>query len=311
MSWLSAGWTWYASNSDKINPIVAALGGAALVWAAVRQARTATNRHYEQTRADQQRRLTESFSKAVEQLASDKIEARLGGIYTLERLAIEAIAEPRPSLWQKRLRRSLGRGPTSIATDEYRRSPEPVSDLYWTVMETLTAFVRERARWKASTISVVETTPVEPWQSKALSMQIQSELVLATDIAAVVEVIRRRPEAGWLREKTRGWRLDFSGADLRGANLYMAHLENAILYMAHLEGAFLFGANLEAAWLLGAHLEGANLSMTRLASTALNATVGNSNTVLPDGVDRPIQWPPYDSGLPPDFPPTEAIEVRQ
>src|ERR1700722_20102046 len=93
MSWLSDAWQLYADHSDKVNPIVAGLGGAALVWAAVRQARTATNRHYEQTRADQQRRLTESFSKAVEQLAHAKIEARLGGIYTLERLAIEAIAQ--------------------------------------------------------------------------------------------------------------------------------------------------------------------------------------------------------------------------
>jgi hypothetical protein len=66
-----------------VNPIVACLGGAALVWAAIQQARTATLRHYEQTRADQQRRLTESFSKAVEQLVSDKIVARLGVIYTL------------------------------------------------------------------------------------------------------------------------------------------------------------------------------------------------------------------------------------
>jgi hypothetical protein len=31
--------------------------------------------------ADRQRRITESFSKAVEQLSSDKLEVRLGGIY--------------------------------------------------------------------------------------------------------------------------------------------------------------------------------------------------------------------------------------
>src|SRR5689334_5169546 len=99
MSWVSDAWDWYATHSDKVNPIVAGLGGAALVWAAIRQARTATRRHYEQTRADQQRRLTESFSKAVEQLASDKVEARLGGIYTLERLAVEAIAQARSPPW--------------------------------------------------------------------------------------------------------------------------------------------------------------------------------------------------------------------
>ena len=39
----------------------------------------------EQTGADQQRRLTESFSRAVEQQAGNTVEARLGGIYMLER----------------------------------------------------------------------------------------------------------------------------------------------------------------------------------------------------------------------------------
>src|SRR3984885_12962700 len=63
-------------------------------------------RHFAQTDADRERRVTESFSKAVEQLANDKIEVRLGGIYTLERIS--------------------------------RESP----DDYWTIMETLTAFVR-------------------------------------------------------------------------------------------------------------------------------------------------------------------------
>ena len=40
-------------------------------------------RHFGQTDADYQRRITESFSKAVEQLGSDKLEVRLGGIYAL------------------------------------------------------------------------------------------------------------------------------------------------------------------------------------------------------------------------------------
>ena len=79
--------------------------------AALRQARTATEvarianrqaeiaavRHEEQTRADLQRRVTETFSKAVEQLASEKIEVRLGGIYTLERLAERSTCNRHPA----------------------------------------------------------------------------------------------------------------------------------------------------------------------------------------------------------------------
>ena len=79
--------------------------------AAFEQAKTAAERHDEQTRADRERRITESFAKAVEQLGSDKLETRLGAIYTLERIAQESARE------------------------------------YWPIMETLTAFVRERAPW--------------------------------------------------------------------------------------------------------------------------------------------------------------------
>jgi membrane protein implicated in regulation of membrane protease activity len=58
-----------------------AAGAALLAWTALRQAETASERHQEQTNADRQRRITESFAKAVEQLGSDKLEVRLGGIY--------------------------------------------------------------------------------------------------------------------------------------------------------------------------------------------------------------------------------------
>jgi hypothetical protein len=67
-------------------------------------------RHFAQTEADRQRRIVETFSKAVEQLGSDKLEVRVGAIFALERISKE--------------------------------SP----DDYWTIMEVLTAFVRERMR---------------------------------------------------------------------------------------------------------------------------------------------------------------------
>jgi hypothetical protein len=95
-------------NAALVDPILAGLGAALLIYAAIRQAQTASNRHEAQTRADLQRRITESFSKAIEQLGSDKLEVRLGGIYALERISQE--------------------------------SPQD----HWAVMENLTAFVRER-----------------------------------------------------------------------------------------------------------------------------------------------------------------------
>jgi hypothetical protein len=177
-------------------------------------------RHFAQIDADRQRRITESYSKAVEQLASEKIEMRLGGIYTLERISRESSGD------------------------------------YWTVMETLTAFVREHARWKEPDAADAVVSGQEP----------------PTDIAAVLAVIVRRPEMERNREKREGWSLDLRGADLRGANLGGAHLEGAILFGAHLEGANLWGAHLEGANLYRARLEGANLTGAGLEGATLWGT---------------------------------------
>ena len=82
-------WVWesYKANREHIVPLLTFGGGlltvfvgSVVAWAAVRQARIARLRHQEQTKADLQRRITESFTKAVEQLGSDKLATRLRGI---------------------------------------------------------------------------------------------------------------------------------------------------------------------------------------------------------------------------------------
>ena len=187
MSFISDAWGWYHDHREDLTPLLAPLGsivvglgtiivGGLVALAALRQARTSTRqaqiatqvaeaansqaataskRHDEQTKADQQRRITESFSRAIEQLASEEIEIRVGGIYTLERIAHDSL------------------------------------DDYWTVMETLTTFVRERAKWKEPSSPLAEImsryddadSPAHPPEP-------------AADIAAVLAVIGRRSKAG-------------------------------------------------------------------------------------------------------------------
>ena len=101
---LHGAWSWYAAedvsskdgtpvfpHASLLNPVFAGAGAALLIAAALWQAATARRRHKEQTDADRQRRITESFGRAVSQLASEKIEERLGGIYTLERISRESL----------------------------------------------------------------------------------------------------------------------------------------------------------------------------------------------------------------------------
>ena len=58
----------------------------------------------------QEGQITERFTRAIEQLGSEKMAIRLGGIYALERIANDSDKD------------------------------------YWPIIETLTAYVRERAR---------------------------------------------------------------------------------------------------------------------------------------------------------------------
>src|SRR3954467_4236323 len=104
-------------------------------------------------------------------------------------------------------------------------------------METLPAFVRERARWKEPVTGASETMARFYEDAGAAPRPM-------TDITAVLEGIRRRPEAGRAKEKEQNWRLDLHATDLRLAILGDAHLEGAYLSDAHLESAILREAHL-------------------------------------------------------------------
>jgi hypothetical protein len=245
-------WHWYRgakSPSEAIAPIFTLAAGLAIAW-------IAWMRHFAQTEADRQRRITDSYSKAVDQLSNEKIEARLGGIYTLERISEESDKD------------------------------------YWTIMETLTAFVRERTRKmeadrlaKSSTERIAERAYVH-WENAGRPegrdeefwrKSVEEEKIgepTATDVEAVLTVIKRRSEHHRAIEARGKKVLDFRNAVLRRANLSQAHLERANLVgaaleranliQAHLERAGLYEAHLEGAYLIEAHLEGASLSWAHL-----------------------------------------------
>ena len=130
------------------------------------------------------------------------MEVRTGGIYTLERLACEAL--------------------TSSQTADRIAMEGDEPDLYWAVMETMTALVRERTRPEAERLATPRGQRIEEgayllWKnagspegrsdyfwSKAVEQEAQKERP-ATDIAAVLEVIRRRLKAGIAREAQHEW----------------------------------------------------------------------------------------------------------
>jgi uncharacterized protein YjbI with pentapeptide repeats len=243
-----------SGNTDRAWPPLATFGtalGASIVAIATFM------RHFAQTEADRQRRIVETFSKAVEQLGSDKLEVRVGAIFALERISKE--------------------------------SP----DDYWTIMEVLAAFVRERVRYTTIMARLPERAYflwLQAGRPEGRSEEFWGEAVRLeghlTDIDAIFTVIGRRSAENRQREKDRGWHFDLRGtylstlpsvfergflanAHLEGANLLEAHLEEAIFVNAHLEGAFLVNAHLEGANLWMAHFEGAHLWGAHLEQAVL------------------------------------------
>jgi hypothetical protein len=177
-----------------------------------------TARSYSLSRESQ---VTDRYTKAIEQLGSKElVDVRIGGIYALER----------------------------IARDSPRDHP--------TVMEVLSAFVREHSR--------------EPWPPPADHQSDAGPRRRTTrpDVQAAVTVIARRKiqhddqrvnlaEADLTRQDLTAAHL--TGAHLNGANLTRANLSKAVLI-----DATLFGANLTGAKLLGANLTRANLHLAHL-----------------------------------------------
>jgi uncharacterized protein YjbI with pentapeptide repeats len=161
--------------------------------------------------------ITERFTKAIEQLGSDNISIRLGGIYALER----------------------------IAKDSERD--------HWTIMEVLSAFVRENAPLK------------EDLEAKKAEGEQQPQK-LHNDIQAALTVIGRRNT----EKDPENQRLDLSKVNIAGAELMKAQLQGAFLYEANLQKANLIDANLQGVNLNGTNLQGVNLKGANLQGAFLN-----------------------------------------
>ena len=178
----------------------------------------------------QEGQITDRFTKAIAQLGDTKIEVRLGGIYALERIAKDSKKD------------------------------------YWSIMEILTAYVREHA--------------------KRSGKEKDHALVrVPTDIQAILTTLGRRQRIG---EKDQYQRLDLRKVNLNGADLAEGHfertlfteasLERARLTSAYLKDTDLSGVNLEKASLVMAHLEGADLSGANLKEAVLAGAKVNDAT---------------------------------
>ncbi len=145
---------------------ILAIIGIYMGFRRIRASETQVRSLEQQVLVAQEGQITERFTRAIEQLGSDKMEVRLGGIYALERIAFDSDKD------------------------------------YWPIMETLTAYVRERAPWQEPPLS--ECAGSSGKESAATATLGLATLKPATDIQAILTVLgRRKYRYGQKEEKGR------------------------------------------------------------------------------------------------------------
>jgi len=213
----------------------------------------------------EQGQVTDRYTKAIDQLGSDRLEVRIGGIYALER----------------------------IANDSSRD--------HHTVVEVLAAFIRERSRefWplagpddedadlvrltRPDVQAAVTVLGRQDRKHDRRPIDLSGANLSRADLGGVV------PRAVFWAGAVLG--ADFSAANLRnvdlsGGNLAQATLVGADFTGACLGGADLTGAVLDRAILTSACLTGAVLTSTRFARADLTDAIWPEDERVPEGWER-------------------------
>ncbi len=210
-------------------------GGAYVGWRQLQLGRAQLQQNLEASRREldleREGQITDRFTRAIDQLGSDKLDIRLGGIYALERIARESKVDYKP------------------------------------IMEVLTTYLGDRSPWPpARPRQYVAAALVKEIPSLRIrSADLQAILTVLGRRNLVHEEAGDRLDLSCVDLR----RANLGGAHLEGANLGGAHLEGADLRDAHLEGAVFREAHLEDADLGGAHLEGADLRDAHLKGVYL------------------------------------------
>jgi Pentapeptide repeats (8 copies) len=219
---------------------------------------------WQQLQISRETQITERFGRAVGQLGSDNEDVRVGGIYTLERVAKDSRRDRQivQAVIGAYVRRHA---PWLVGSARGPVHPTPTVDRKLPWMEHRRADI-QAAMW------VLGRRPRyrDEWQLYLSRVDLRGVFLYGRLSNAMLR------HTNLARGYMPGVQLDgadLEDADLREANLQGARLTGANLRKAHLQGANLRGADLRGAQLQEAELEGADLTDVRV----------DVDTVWPEG----------------------------
>jgi hypothetical protein len=250
------------ARNDVRTTLLQAVGGAFFLATAFftwRQVRVSES----QLRVSEDEQIASRFTKAIELVGSEKLDVRIGGIYSLERIAEVSRRDHGPTM---EVLTAFIRGHVPWPSAEEATSGPPPD-----VQAALTVLGRRNLRHEFETLASINLSRVDLRGADMRGGRFASALFNESNLDGAdlrgIDLSNAR----------------LADASLRGARLRHAHLENSILVRAHLEGARLFGAQMESAELIDANLTGARLSEANLRNVNFrranldNAYFGKAN----------------------------------
>ncbi|MUN42585.1 pentapeptide repeat-containing protein [Actinomadura litoris] len=300
--WRMPDWMGVSDPKDRHNArlLVVSAGGAVVVAISLLY----TARNYRLSHLGQ---VTDRFTKALERLGSENIDARLGGIYALAHVAADSrphhddVVEVLEAFLRRRAPRARDDGGPSLAS----RAPlpaEPDADVQ-AVLTTLGVRPRRperrtltlshlhlvRARLEGANLAGANLMGANLKGTNLTGANLTNAVLKGADLTNAVlkgadltgVVLTRAVLMGADLIGADLTRADLMGADLIGADLTDADLIRAVLIGAVPMGANLMGANLKGANLTGANLAvadltGANLTGANLTGASLRKMIGKS-----------------------------------
>jgi hypothetical protein len=216
---------------------IAAIAALLFTWQSTRATDGQLQATEQQLQIGEQGQIADRYTAAVDDLASQSIDVRLGGIYAL----------------------------LSIMQDSPRYQP--------TIIAVLCAFVRDHANTAVD--RPPHHPPGPPMTVVGPDLPPVRSFVPAvppTDIQAALSVVGARDPA-----HDGSTTVDLNHTNLVGADLSSAHLGDADLEYAQASGTNLSNAYLHSADLSNAQLDGANLSGAILKSDLIGANLAGAN----------------------------------
>jgi hypothetical protein len=208
----------------------------------------------------EQGHITERYTKAIEQLGSDKLDVRLGGIYALERIAVDSERD------QPAVVEVLSAFVREHSDPEGKRPPTDVHAAL-----TVLGRLPELTGVSRGDLTGAHLPEVNLYHANLQNASLRGATLYGADLRGA------NLRNGSLREA------ELRGAKLFGANLSKAHLFRSGLREADLQNANLRGATLYGADLRGANLYGADLRGADLLEANLQGAWVDGGTTWPDG----------------------------